>query len=68
MEVGLGWLVRDSDGGRVYWHNGGIAGFGSFIGFDLERRLGVAVLISRVHTPRLDEAAMTVISELRQEP
>jgi CubicO group peptidase (beta-lactamase class C family) len=64
----MGWLVSGTDEGPVHWHNGGIAGFGSFIGFDLERQLGVAIFMSRVHTSRLDEAAMTVISELRQKP
>ena len=68
MQVALGWFVRGTDEGPVHWHNGGIAGFGSFIGFDLERQLGVAVLISRIHTLRLDEAAMKVLSELRQMP
>ena len=67
MQVGLGWFVRNTDEGRAHWHDGGIAGFGSFIGFDLERQLGVAVLTTRLHTLELDEAAMTVISELRQE-
>ena len=66
MQVGLGWFVRSTDDGPVHWHNGGTAGFGSFIGFDLERQLGVAVLISRVHTLELDEAAMKVLSDLRQ--
>ena len=66
MQVGLGWFVRGTDEGPVHWHNGGTAGFGSFIGFDLERQLGLAVLISRVHTPQLDETAVTVISALRQ--
>jgi CubicO group peptidase (beta-lactamase class C family) len=66
MQVALGWFVRSTDDGPVHWHNGGTAGFGSFIGFDLERQLGVAVLISRVHTLELDEAAMKVLSDLRQ--
>ncbi len=66
MQVALGWLVRSTDDGPVHWHNGGTAGFGSFIGFDLERKLGVAALISRVHTTHLDEAAMAVLSELRK--
>jgi CubicO group peptidase (beta-lactamase class C family) len=66
MEVGLAWLVRGTDDGPVHWHNGGAAGFGSFIGLDLRRKLGVAVLISRLHTPRLDEAAMGVLSVLRR--
>jgi CubicO group peptidase (beta-lactamase class C family) len=67
MEVALGWLVRATDEGPVHWHNGGTAGFGSFIGFDLRRRLGVAALLSRRHDHDLDEAAMRAISELRAE-
>ena len=65
MQVGLGWLVRDTDDGPVHWHNGGTAGFGSFIGLDLARRVGVAVLMSRRHMDDLDEAAMAAISVLR---
>lgn len=66
MQVGLGWLVRDTDDGPVHWHNGGTAGFGSFIGLDLARSVGVAVLMSRRHMDDLDEAAMGAISVLRQ--
>jgi CubicO group peptidase (beta-lactamase class C family) len=65
MQVALGWLVRDTDTGPVHWHNGGTAGFGSFIGFDLPRLAGVAVLMSRRHDHDLDEAAMRALSELR---
>jgi D-alanyl-D-alanine-carboxypeptidase/D-alanyl-D-alanine-endopeptidase len=65
-QVALGWLLRSTDDGPVHWHNGGTAGFGSFIGFDLERKLGVAALISRVHTAQMDEAAIRVLSELRK--
>ncbi len=67
MEVALGWLVRATDEGPVHWHNGGTAGFGSFIGLDLRRRLGVAALISRRHDQDLDETAMVAISELRRQ-
>jgi CubicO group peptidase (beta-lactamase class C family) len=67
IEVALGWLVRATDQGPVHWHNGGTAGFGSFIGIDLARHLGVAVLMSRRHDHDLDEAAMGAISELRAE-
>jgi CubicO group peptidase (beta-lactamase class C family) len=67
MEVALGWLVRATEEGPVHWHNGGTAGFGSFIALDLRRRLGVAALISRRHDHDLDEAAMRAISELRAE-
>jgi CubicO group peptidase (beta-lactamase class C family) len=67
VEVALGWLVRATDAGPVHWHNGGTAGFGSFVGFDRRRHLGVAALIGRRHDQDVDEAAMRVISELRAE-
>ena len=67
MHVGLGWLVRDTDDGPVHWHNGGTAGFGSFIGFDLAQDLGVAVLWSHRHVLALDEAALSAIRVLRQQ-
>jgi D-alanyl-D-alanine-carboxypeptidase/D-alanyl-D-alanine-endopeptidase len=41
--VALGWHVGSS--GRL-WHNGGTGGFHSFVAFDPERKLGVAVLAS----------------------
>ena len=66
-QVALGWLVQDSDEGPVHWHNGGTAGFGSFIGFDLARQIGVAALMSRRHSDNLDQAAMRAISGLRAE-
>ncbi len=43
--VGLGWHVNPTEGiGDVVWHNGGVAGHYSFLGFNLERKLGVIVL------------------------
>jgi CubicO group peptidase (beta-lactamase class C family) len=38
---GLGWQI-DSQG--RYWHNGGTAGFRSFVAFDLRSRRGIVVL------------------------
>jgi D-alanyl-D-alanine-carboxypeptidase/D-alanyl-D-alanine-endopeptidase len=66
MQAALGWLVRETDDGLLHWQNGGVAGFASFIGFDLARRVGIAVLMSRRHGPDLDEAAIGAISELRR--
>jgi CubicO group peptidase (beta-lactamase class C family) len=68
MQVALGWLIRETSEGPIYWHNGGAAGFGGFIGFDLERKVGVVVLITRPHSPQLDETAMKALSVLRHEP
>ena len=63
--VGLGWLISPTDTGHVHWHNGGTSGFGSFIGFNSESKIGVAVLVSRAHSEELDQAAMAVLADLR---
>jgi serine-type D-Ala-D-Ala carboxypeptidase/endopeptidase len=48
MRVGLLWLTQKTMFGRtVVWHNGGTAGYRTFIGFDPERRVGVVVLSNR---------------------
>lgn len=44
MGIGLGWIVHDSEDGRILWHNGGTGGYSSFIGFDPESQVGVVVL------------------------
>jgi CubicO group peptidase (beta-lactamase class C family) len=67
LRVALGWLVTEGADGPVHWHNGGTAGFGSFVCLDLRRQLGVAVLISRRHYPELDTAALAVLSELKRQ-
>lgn len=43
MNVGLGWFMRDYDGRRVWWHNGGTGGFSTFVAFC--RRPAVAVVV-----------------------
>ena len=48
MRVGLLWLTQTTGFGRtVVWHNGGTAGYRTYIGFDPERRVGVVVLSNR---------------------
>jgi hypothetical protein len=48
MRVGLLWLTQTTRFGRtVVWHNGGTAGYRTYIGFDPERRIGVVVLSNR---------------------
>jgi len=44
MRVGLNWLTRTVGQDRIIWHNGGTAGFRTFIGFDPERQVGAVVL------------------------
>jgi serine-type D-Ala-D-Ala carboxypeptidase/endopeptidase len=48
MRVGLLWLTQTTRFGRtIVWHNGGTAGYRTYVGFDPERRIGVVVLSNR---------------------
>jgi CubicO group peptidase (beta-lactamase class C family) len=51
LEVGLAWHVstRKPNRNEIVWHNGGTGGYRSFVGFDLQRRVGV-VLLSNTST------------------
>ena len=40
------WHVARAGDAPVYWHNGGTAGFHSFVGFRPDQRRGVAILVS----------------------
>ena len=49
-EVALGWHVFTANGRDIIWHNGGTAGYRTFIGYDPKARTGVVVL-SNAGTP-----------------
>ena len=44
MTIGLAWHVVKRHGKDIVWHNGGTAGYRTFIGFDPAARVGVVVL------------------------
>jgi D-alanyl-D-alanine-carboxypeptidase/D-alanyl-D-alanine-endopeptidase len=44
LEIALGWHVLKTHGREIVWHNGGTAGYRTFIGFDRAARSGVVVL------------------------
>jgi D-alanyl-D-alanine-carboxypeptidase/D-alanyl-D-alanine-endopeptidase len=41
MQIGLGWHIREH---KYIWHNGGTAGFRSFVGFDPEKNRAIVIL------------------------
>ncbi len=75
--VGLAWQIRDDEGVRIIWHNGGTGGFHSFAGLDGARRLAVVVLYNssasiddlgfHLLNPRLALAPVTPPSRPRTE-
>jgi D-alanyl-D-alanine-carboxypeptidase/D-alanyl-D-alanine-endopeptidase len=44
LAIALGWHVLTMHGKDLVWHNGGTAGYRTFIGFDPRSRVGVVVL------------------------
>lgn len=50
---GMGWMSVMYRGGiRLVWHNGGIDGFSTWIGFFPEENIGMVVLTNMAPTPR----------------
>ena len=50
LEIALGWHVWTANGHDVVWHNGGTAGYRTFIGFDPRAHTAV-VALSNAGTP-----------------
>jgi len=42
----LGWFVKTNLGQEVVWHNGGIPGFSSWLGFNPDKQIGLVILCS----------------------
>ncbi len=49
MDIGLNWHVRNVGDEKIVWHNGGTAGFRTFIGFDPDKGVGAVVLTNSGH-------------------
>jgi len=45
-DVAMGWHIRNTDGREIVWHNGGTAGYRSFIAFDPAAKKGVVILVN----------------------
>lgn len=42
--IALAWLIKPD--GKSYWHDGGTAGYSTYVSFNTERKTGVVVLIN----------------------
>lgn len=52
-QIGLNWLtLKTASGMSIVWHNGGTGGYGSFIGFDPRRNVGVVLLANQTGVPQ----------------
>lgn len=59
--IGAGWFTDVFDGQEVLWHNGGTAGFRTWLGVDRER--GTAVFLGAATTAQVDPAALALLRE-----
>ena len=44
--IGLSWFSTTNLGTQVVWHNGGIDGYSSFVGFNPSKQIGLVILCS----------------------
>jgi serine-type D-Ala-D-Ala carboxypeptidase/endopeptidase len=52
-QIGFNWLtLKTGSGISIVWHNGGTGGYGSFIGFDPIRNIGVVLLANQSGVPQ----------------
>jgi len=61
--VGLGWHLYQVKDDKYYWHNGGTGGCRSFLIFNIEKKIAVAV-ISNAEVD-VDDVARGILKELR---
>ena len=43
----LGWILSQTPNGNLVWHNGGTYGFGSYVGLEFDKHIGVIVLTNQ---------------------
>ena len=60
QSFGLGWAILSVEGTITVLHDGGTAGFRSFLGFDPRREIGVVVLTNSSH--RVDEIGLHLLN------
>lgn len=61
VEVALAWMRLSGKGGALLWHNGGTAGYRSFVGLDHGRQRAVVVLGSSDRS--VDRRGMTLVRD-----
>ena len=61
--VGLGWHIAKAGGADVIWHNGGTAGFRTFVAYLPDAKLGVVALTNVSTEDGVDDIGMHLIAE-----
>ena len=64
----LGWINSQTPNGTIVWHNGGTFGFGSLVGFDLDKNFGVIVLTNQGNVGFPDAVGLWIFDQLLGNP
>ncbi|HEX7501804.1 MAG TPA: serine hydrolase [Acidobacteriota bacterium] len=59
--IGLAWHLMKRPDSVIVWHNGGTAGYHSFVGFDPKREMGIVVLSNSAND--IDNIALHFLDE-----
>jgi D-alanyl-D-alanine-carboxypeptidase/D-alanyl-D-alanine-endopeptidase len=63
--IGLGWAIDTGKKGvRYHWHNGGVAGYGSFMALEADKKVGVVLLANSHHSNAVDQAGVRLLDRL----
>jgi CubicO group peptidase (beta-lactamase class C family) len=64
----MGWVIQMTPNGDVVWHNGGTPSFGSYIGMQLDKEVGVVVLTNEANVGFPDAIGYWVLDRLLGNP
>jgi D-alanyl-D-alanine-carboxypeptidase/D-alanyl-D-alanine-endopeptidase len=71
QSIAMGWFITDLGQGDIIWHNGGTAGFRSFVGYDKLSGNGVVLLSNMATLTGIDDIGMHLLNPslpLREQP
>jgi CubicO group peptidase (beta-lactamase class C family) len=64
----MGWVIQMTQNGVLVWHNGGTPSFGSYVGMELNKRIGVVVLTNEANVGFPDAIGAWVLDRLLGNP
>jgi CubicO group peptidase (beta-lactamase class C family) len=64
MAYALGWVITQTPNGTVVWHDGGTNGFGTYVGVQLDKHIGVILLSNESNAGFVDATGAWIFDRL----
>lgn len=61
LEIAYGWHVYSADAKFIYWHNGQTGGYHSYLGYNPQTRVGVAILSNTGSFTGIDDLGLHLL-------